>query len=149
MLKHATFTIKREFNAPVEKVFTAFSDFEKKKMWFAGPEGEDEQTMDFRIGGIETSSGKIHGTVHSFTALYYDIVENERIIYTYEMYLNGVRISVSLASIELESMKNKTKLTLTESGAFLDGMDNPDQRRVGTEELLTQLQKFVEKDYAK
>lgn len=145
MIKHATFTIEREFDAPVEKVFSAFSDPEKKKAWFKGPEGEDEQMMDFRVGGAETSKGKIHGFEHEFKALYYDIIQNERIIYAYDMHVNGERISVSLASIEFERVNSRTRLKLTEQDMFLDGTDNVEGRKRGTEDLFDQLQEFVEK----
>lgn len=145
MIKHATFTIERDFDAPVEKVFSAFSDFEKKKTWFKGPEGEDEQTMDFRIGGVEMSKGKIHGFEHEFNALYHDIVPNERIIYAYDMRVKGERISVSLASIEFEATNDKTRVLLTEQDMFLDGEDNVEGRMKGTEVLFDQLKEFLRK----
>ncbi len=144
MVHHATFTIEREFDAPVEKVFSAFSDLEKKKMWFFGPEGEDEQMMDFRVGGIETSSGKIHGIVHEFKAMYYDIVPNERIIFVYDMFVNNMHFSVSLTSVEFENIGSKTKLMFTEQDMFLSEEDTVEGRKKGTEDLMDQLQKFVE-----
>lgn len=144
MIHHATFTIEREFSAPVEKVFSAFSDLEKKKAWFVGPEGEDEQTMDFRIGGIETSKGRINGIVHEFRALYYDIIPNERIIFAYDMFVNNTHFSVSLTSVEFETVADKTKLTFTEQDMFLSEEDTVEGRKKGTEDLIEQLQKFVE-----
>ena len=38
--------------------------------------------------------------MHRFDSLYYDIVPDERIVYSYEMHLDDKRISVSLATIE-------------------------------------------------
>lgn len=143
-IQHTTFTIERELNTSVEKVWEAFADPAKKGKWFVGPEGESEQTMDFRIGGVETSKGTIHGFEHEFKALYYEIITNERLIYSYDMYVNGERISVSLASIELEDINGKTKITLTEQDMFLDGKDASENRKQGTEGLMNQLQKFVE-----
>ena len=63
----------------------------------------------------ETSSGgPTGGPVHKFICLYQDIVENERIVYTYVMYVNDTRISVSLASIEFEPVATGTRLVMTE-----------------------------------
>ncbi|HAN63113.1 MAG TPA: hypothetical protein DCQ79_04465, partial [Rhizobiales bacterium] len=84
---HATFVIERNFKAPPARVFNAFADRAAKASWFAGP-GEWEKKrheFDFRVGGRERlSGGPKGGTVHSFDALYQDIVPNERIIYTYD-----------------------------------------------------------------
>jgi uncharacterized protein YndB with AHSA1/START domain len=138
---HASFKVERLIDAPREKVFQAFADTTAKEKWFKGPEGAPSaHTMDFREGGHESSSGKFHDTItHRFEATYYDIVPNERVVYTYEMYLNDKRISVSLSTITLEAEGDKTKLTLSEDGAFLDGADNPEQRERGTNDLLDTL----------
>ena len=96
--------------------------------------------MDFRVGGRETNeSGPKGGPWSAFVAIYQDIVPNERIIYTYEMTLDGKRISVSVSTIELKPEGNGTRLVLTEQGAYLDGWDNPDQREQGTRDLLAAL----------
>ncbi|MBI4047713.1 MAG: SRPBCC domain-containing protein, partial [Devosia nanyangense] len=74
---------------------------------------------------------------------YQDIVENERIIYTYDMTMNGARISVSLASVELRAEGSGTRLLVTEHGAYLDGLDNNEQRKEGTIALIGQLEKYL------
>ena len=142
---YGSFTIERELNAPVEKVWAAFADKVAKEKWFKGPDSApDEHAMDFRIGGMEHNKGKFHdGTVHEFHALYYDIVPLNRIIYTYEMYIEGKRISVSLATITFEPMASGTKLNLGESGVFLDGFDKPEVRERGTRELLDTLERSL------
>ncbi len=96
--------------------------------------------MDFREGGSETESGGPRGgPVHHFKAHYYDIVPNQRIVYSYEMYLDEARTSVSVATVQLEADDGGTHLALTEQGAYLDGFDNPGQREAGTKELLDSL----------
>ena len=70
---------------------------------------------------------------------YQDIVPDERIVSTYDMHMNGERISVSLATTELKPEGNGTRLVYTEQGAFLDGYDTPAQREHGTRELLEAL----------
>lgn len=144
---HATFTLRRTYPATAQKVFAAFADPARKAAWFNGPEewGPDEHSFDFRVGGRETSSGGPKGgPVHAFSAIYQDIVENERIIYSYDMHLDDVRISVSVATIELRPVAGGTELVLTEQGAFLDGFDDAGGREHGTRELLETLGRYLE-----
>jgi uncharacterized protein YndB with AHSA1/START domain len=146
---HATFTLQRNFKKPPAKVFHAFSDMAAKEAWFHGPEewGRDRHTMDFRVGGTEVSiGGPPGGPVSSFRALYQDIVPDQRIIYSYDMDLDGERISVSVATIEFVPDGSGTRLTLTEMGAYLDGWDKPGDREHGTRELLGNLARYVDGD---
>ena len=55
------------------------------------------------------------------------------------MYLDGTRISVSLATVEFRPEGAGTRLIFTEQGAFLDGYDDPAQREQGTRDLLDAL----------
>ena len=139
---HATFTLERVYPAAPARVFNAFADPKAKRKWFAGPPDWDQGKveMDFRVGGRETNEGGPKGGPWStFVAIYHDIVPNERILYTYEMTLDGKRISVSVATIEFRPEGNGTRLVLTEQGAYLDGWDKPDQREAGTRGLLDAL----------
>lgn len=146
-ITHGTFRIERVYdNATPARVFAAFATLDVKNRWFHGPsDWEHESKMDFRVGGHETrASGPRGGTKHRFESTFYDIVENERMIYAYEMHFDAVRISVSLATIELAPAgKNGTKLTMTESGAFLDGFDDAGSREQGTKGLLDLLGAFL------
>ena len=95
--KHGSFTIERRIKAPPARVFQAFADPAQKAKWFAGPPGleEHERRMDFRQGGTERASGRHpSGIVSTFDALYREILPNERIIYVYDMALDGKPISV-------------------------------------------------------
>lgn len=139
---HATFCIEREYPASPARVFKAFADPEAKAQWFGGPREWDqgERSMDFRVGGREVNAGgPPGGTTHRFEALYWDIVPNERIIYSYDLHLDDRRISVSVTTIELKPTATGTRLTFTEQGAFLDGWDFPEQREIGTRDLLEKL----------
>lgn len=81
------------------------------------------------------------GTRYGYYVTYTDIVPDERIVYTYEMTMNDQRISVSVATIEVRpGADGGTDFVLTEQGVYLDGLDNPAQRREGTEELLNALE---------
>lgn len=148
-LTHTTFALEREYKAPVEKVFAAFSDPEIKAKWFDAPSEEWQNvgsSLEFREGGHEYSEGHFGegGYVSRFDAYYHEIVDNLRIVYNYEMRVNGERLSVSLASLEFTPTGAGTRLTLTEQGTYFDDLDNTEQRKQGTEELLESLAKVVE-----
>jgi uncharacterized protein YndB with AHSA1/START domain len=139
---HSTFSLERTYDASPARVFAAFADPEQKAVWFAGPPewATPVYEFDFRVGGRERNSGgPKEGPVHHFEALYYDIVPDERIVYSYEMHLDDKRISVSLATIELAPAGDGTRLTLTEQGAYLDDFDDPKLRENGTGQLLEAL----------
>ncbi len=139
---HATFTIERAYDASAARVFAAWADPAAKARWFAGPDewGPAQYEIDFQVGGREVSrNGPNGGSVYAYDARYQEIVPDERIIYTYEMYLDGTRISVSLATVEFKPAGAGTRLIYTEQGAFLDGLDSPDQRQQGSGALFDAL----------
>jgi uncharacterized protein YndB with AHSA1/START domain len=149
MNNHTTqgeFTIERTLPASPSDVYKMFAVASAKEKWFGGPSdgGTNNHTMDFRIGGEEFNRGTFHdGVTHVFKAHYYDIIPEQRIIYSYEMYLDDVRISVSLTTIEFRGDAGTTRLKLHESGVFLDGFDKPEIREQGTKELLTAIEKAL------
>ena len=143
---HASFTICRTWAHPPAKVFTAFADEQAKAKWFGGPPGWEQykKVWDFREGGVEHLSGKhANGTVSAFDCTYQDIVKNERIVYSYVMHLDGRKISVSQACIELKPDGNGTRLVLTEYGDYLDGYDDAGSREHGTNWLMDNLGKSL------
>ena len=141
-VSHATFVIERTYDASPQRVFKAWADPAAKARWFAGP-GDWESgkyELDFRVGGRERASGgPPGGPIHCYDARYQDIVQDQRIIIAYDMHLDDVRISVSLATIELKPAGAGTRLTFTEQGAFLDGYDDAGLREKGTRDLLDAL----------
>jgi uncharacterized protein YndB with AHSA1/START domain len=141
-VQHADFTLERRYDASPDRVFAAWADPAAKARWFAGPEDWEAgpHALDFREGGREvTSGGPKGGPVHGYSAIYWEIVPNARIVYAYELLLDDVRISVSLVAVELEPDGEGTRLTLTEHGAFFDGLEDPELRRSGTGPLLDAL----------
>jgi uncharacterized protein YndB with AHSA1/START domain len=137
---HATFVIERTYAASPARVFQAFADPAIKSRWFGSDDGTTTQyELDFRIGGHEISRASVANNVYLYDACFQDIVADERIITTYEMFMDGARISVSVATVELRSEGSATRLVFTEQGAFLDGLDTPAQREHGTRELLEAL----------
>jgi uncharacterized protein YndB with AHSA1/START domain len=147
----ASFTITRQWKHAPMRVFEAFAKEEAKAKWFAGLPGweQHEKQFDFREGGRETLSGRhASGTVSRFDCIYRDIVEPAvgepgRIIYSYVMHLDGRKISVSQATIEIIPDGQGTKLMLTEYGDFLDGYDDAGAREHGTNLLMDLLDKSL------
>jgi uncharacterized protein YndB with AHSA1/START domain len=143
---HDSFTLERTYPAPAERVFAAWATIEAKSHWFGNEEGLEpvgEHTLDFTVGGGEHLAAKAEGKVFNFDATYYDIVDNERIVWAYDMRMDGRRISVSLGSVEIIPVPGGSKLMLTEQGAFLDGLDTNAQRAEGTEEFLNSLGTYL------
>ena len=139
---HATFSIERTYDVPPARVFAAWADPAVKARWFGPPEdwADRSHTLDFRVGGREHFAGGAEGgPVYTYTALIQDIVPDERIVTTYEMDVDGERMSVSVATVELTPTDGGTRLTLTEQGAFLDGLDRVEYRERGTREMLDAL----------
>jgi len=140
--KHATFVIERTFDFAPKVVFAAWADAEAKSRWFAGPDDWKQlhRELDFQVGGREHVRGGQPGArISTFEARYYDIVPNARIVYAYEMHLDDVKISVSLATIEFNAEDPGTRLIVTEQGVFLDGYDDAGSREHGTRGLLDRL----------
>ena len=132
---HTTFVIERTYPVSPRAVFAAFAEPALKERWFRMPPDwvGTEHTLDFRVGGRESNrGGPAGGPVHLFDARYQDIVENERIVYAYDLYIDDQRVSVSLATVELARVGSGTRMTFTEQGAFLDGLEDPAEREHGT-----------------
>jgi len=146
---HDTFVIERTYPATPSRAFAAFASEEAKNAW--GDTGDLESAdgvteFDFRVGGRERFSHRWHSTVYRYDALYYDIVPDQRIVYSYEMYADDARISVSVATIEFAKSSDGTALTWTEQGAYLDGIDGPQApalRTEGTAEILDGLARYL------
>jgi uncharacterized protein YndB with AHSA1/START domain len=136
---HDTFVIERTYDVPVARVFRAWADPNLKARWFAGSAealGAGYE-LDFRVGGREVNrGGPPDGPVYIYDSRFHDIVPEQRIVYTYEMYADEARISVSVATIEFHDEAGTTRLIMTEQGVFLDGLDTVAQREEGTRALL-------------
>ena len=143
-VEHAIFVVERRYDAAPGRVFAAWSERDAKARWFGS--AEDRFELDFRVGGRELHEGiDPRGNRYTFRAIYQDIVEPERIVYTYEMVLEETRISVSLATVEFTPVGDSgTRLVFTEQGAFLDGHEAPARRTQGMGSLLDALGKEVQ-----
>lgn len=144
-VSHGSFTVERTYpGVTPQRVFDAFATAEGKESWFSGPNEAwtvVERTFDFRVGGKERLVGKwTIGRVTEFDATYFDIIPGERIVYVYEMHLDGKKISVSLATLEFKTAAGGgTRFVMNEQGAFLDGFEDGGGRERGTIELVERM----------
>ncbi|MGE0046324.1 MAG: SRPBCC family protein [Hyphomonadaceae bacterium] len=139
---HGTISIAREYRASPQRVFAALTLEDAKLRWFASGEGFEtfEYSVESKEGGREIWRGAYQGGAEITNhGLYYDVVENERLIWAYEMHIGGARISVSLSTIELTPNGSGTRLMLTEQGAYLTGPGDIPSREQGLRELLEAL----------
>lgn len=139
-VQHGDFTVERTLDAPPSLVFKAWTDKSAKAKWFGAGSDLEVRAFDVRVGGEEHVLGKWpNGTVSEFRARYFDIVKDKRIVYTYDLLIDGKKLSVSLATIQLVAEGKKTRMIVTEQGAFLDGYDDAGARERGTNELMDKL----------
>ena len=144
-IKHASFVIERRLDYSPELVYRAWTQKDAKARWFNGPADkwkEEKREMDVRTAGREVLIGKfVDGSESRFEALYFDVVPEKRLVYAYDydMYWQGKKISVTLASIEFVAAGKGTKLMVTEQHAFLDGYEDAGSRERGTQQLMQNL----------
>jgi len=145
-IAHGTFSVERRYKHSPAKVFAAWANPEQKRQWFGAPEqGNPAHAFDFRVGGREHNASNMGGDAYTFDVLYQDIIPDNRIVYTYDMTMNGKRISVSLATIEITPDGSGSRMVVREDGAYLDGLDTYQQREAGTNYLVDQLGAFLDR----
>ncbi len=152
---HGSFVIERRYDVSPQRVFAAWADAEAKRRWFVEGEGWEIRSyeLDFREGGTERSTFRHLQGIETFgeetwfgnDTVFNEVVPNERIIFTYSMERNGVRFSVSLASLELTPADKGTRMVFTEHAAFFEGGDGVQMREAGWRELLDKLDQYLSK----
>jgi uncharacterized protein YndB with AHSA1/START domain len=143
---HSTFVIERTYPVSAEAVWHALSDADARAQWFGAGAAFDvsDKSHDFRVGGHSIEEGQWHGGPRSrFVATYTDIVERQRMVFTYDMWVDGQHLSTSLTTMALEADGDQTRLTYTEQCVFFDGLDTGVDREAGCSGLLDQLGTYL------
>ncbi len=142
-VQHDVLTVERQFNAQVDRVFTAWADAGALKRWYLpGGDGWQAEVLehDFQVGGRKhVSFGPQGEEPYEEDCRYEDIVKNERIIYTMTVSAAGKRITASLVTVEFSETGQQTNLRVTEQMAILDGGDSSEDRETGWGEVLDKL----------
>lgn len=106
-------TLKRQLNAPVAKVFRAWTDPAMLRQWF-GPSDEMAvivADVDFRVGGrYHLGLRQPDGVEHHVGGAYREIVENRRLVFTWAWHSTPER--ESLVTVEVSEKDGGTLLTL-------------------------------------
>lgn len=103
--------ITRVINAPRDRVFQAYVDPKLYKQW-VGPRNltMDLQELSCTPGGsyrfVQTDQD---GNAYGFKGVFHDVVENERIVQTFEF--DGYPGHVSLEALTLEDVEGGTLIT--------------------------------------
>jgi uncharacterized protein YndB with AHSA1/START domain len=144
---HSTFATERNFPHARERVFAAFAQPARKRIWYADGDHEiKEFEMDFRIGGSErfhyrfNEGHPIAGSEIVNEGTYCDIKPEERIVMTSKMSLNGKPILVQLLTLEFVRTGKGTDLILTNQGTYLDWEAGPQMIEAGWRSLIDRLQ---------
>lgn len=139
--EHAIFRIERVYSALPKRVYQAWTNPKMKARWFGPTDQKSALSLDYRIGGREHFTGEApNGLVFSYEAIFHEIVPDHRIVYSYTMDFDKVRISASLVTVEITaSGDDSARLLLTEQGVYLDGADTPADREQGTRDMLEAL----------
>jgi uncharacterized protein YndB with AHSA1/START domain len=110
---------------PPDRVFAAFSDPSLRKRWFRVPSepGASHHELDFRVGGHEIARGAFAPAgvrEHiEYRSQFVDIVADRRIVFSYQVILDGRPRWVSLVTVELAPDDGGTHMSRTEQYAFL------------------------------
>src|SRR6188508_2060601 len=110
-------------------VLGAFFFFKQKTAYELAQCDWSSDVCSSDLGGRDRLIGKFtDGSESRFEALYFDVVPERRLVYTYDMFWQGKKISVSLASVEFVAQGKDnaqgTRLIVTEQHAFLDGHED-------------------------
>ena len=122
-LAHAGFTLTRDYPVPSRRSGKRSPTRSRSAAGSATVTTFEsrEWAFDFRVGGRDVDEAKFHdGPLSRYEAVYTDIVEHVRIVTTYDMWLDGIHMSTSVASFEFEQIPEGTRLTHAEHGVFFD-----------------------------
>lgn len=145
-LVHGSFTIERTYPVPVERVWAAHANDDERSQWFGAEDtfDIDEASHDFRPGGLAVEDGQWHGGPRSrYVARYSDLVENQRIVHTYDMWIDHAYLSTSLVTTTFEQVEGGTRLTYTEQGVYAGGQEDITGRESGCAGILDQLGAYL------
>ena len=119
--------ITRDFDAPLELVFKAFSTPELLVQWFLPREANPKiEIMECKTGGnfILTHNGP-NGMTFGFKGVYHEVISDESIVKTSEFFGLPQKLDPVLEFIRLEELSSdKTRVTIHTICPSVDYRDN-------------------------
>lgn len=141
MASKPSLTIKRRFNAPPAKVYSAWTNAEKMKSWM-GP-GEVKTVLaetDPQVGGrYRIVMLAPSGEEHDVSGVYREVVPNEKLVFTWAWKSTPER--ESLVTVTFKGDGDGTLMTLTHERFFDEGAR--DRHQYGWDGALAKLEKFI------
>jgi uncharacterized protein YndB with AHSA1/START domain len=134
--------IVRNFPAPIERVFLAWSNAEFLKQWFAlGATWVESAEIDFRPGGdyrivVADAEGS-----NSVFGRYRRITEPTLLEFTWQWQESTFETGISLVTIQLQTAESQTQMTLTH--AQLSSELSIERHAFGWDKVLQRLSLFA------
>lgn len=142
-----SFVIERVLAKCPAHVFSAWSDPDKKRQWFAAtPERAKSYEFDFRVGGREYGSFENDMGRHENETRYFAIIPDELIVFSYSMAMNGRVHSVSLVTVRFADEGGGTHLTYTEQMCVIEPSDGAAGREHGWNALLDGMEQVLDQE---
>ena len=135
--------ITRTFDAPRALVFKAWSAAEHMVRWL-GPKNFSAPhcTMDFRPGGAYRACiCSPEGKEYWMRGIYSEIVEPERIAFTFSWEEEGERGRENLITVTFAEQGGKTRMTFRQ--AFFESIEQRDSHHEGWSECIDRLAQFL------
>lgn len=148
-IQHGTVTLERIYAAALAQVFAALSTKEALLDWGAPSDGWtfDYDRFDVRIGHTDVARfGPVGGEPYVNGTTYLAIEPNRRIVSASTLVHEGKLIFAGILTMELEPAGNGTLLRLNETGAYLDGADEPEGHEAGWTEMLDGLGAWLKRN---
>lgn len=114
---HESFSLERRYDASPAQVFAAWEDVEGRAHW--QKPADDLHLVydkaDFRVGGCDVSRCWADGDDHAYEAVVYyqDIVPDRRLVMSETVSKADVRLSVALATVEIDPDGTGARMRLT------------------------------------
>ncbi|GAA3569432.1 SRPBCC family protein [Amycolatopsis ultiminotia] len=124
-VRHDTFVITRNLDAPRREVFTAFADNQIRQRWHRLPGSGVSYRHEFRVDSGEHARSTFtmpdsDPEQLAYRSRYLDIVENRRIVFTYASSVDDILRWTSLVTVLLaDGEEDGSTLTWTEQAVFL------------------------------
>lgn len=148
-IKHGTVAFERIYAAPSAQVFAALSTKDALLDWGAPSDGWSfsYDRFDFCVGHTDIAQfGPVGGEAYINGTTYLAIEPNSRIVSASTLVHQGALIFAGILTMELEPAGNGTLLRLHETGAYLDGADEPDGHEAGWTEMLDRLGAWLKRN---
>ena len=139
---HATVTVRRSLDAPVPRVFRAWSDRAAVARWYLP--GNDWVSRvdehDFRVGGrVRMTFGPRSEPPYFECSHFEDIVPQARIVYAMTVGRGELRLTTSMVTVCFTGTSAGTDLVVTDQMVILDDRETSADREAGWGETLDKL----------